>query len=62
MVGVANPTPNLAPNPLLNDPNPNSNVNIQMIVTEPREPNVEVVTRGSAMTGIDQATQIEPAT
>ena len=59
-VGVANPKPNPQPNPAPNAPNQNSNINIQMIVTEPPEPNVAVVTRGGATTGADQATQIEP--
>ena len=31
-----------------------------MIVVEPWEPSVAVITRGGATTGIDQATQIEP--
>ena len=51
-VGAANPTPN----PVSNAPNPNANANIQMIIVEPREPNVVVVTRGGATTGLDQAT------
>ena len=53
MVGAANTTLN----PIMN-----ANSNIQMIVIEPREPNLVVVTRGGAMMGADQATQIEPAT
>ena len=60
-VGVVNPAPNPAPNPVPNAPSLNANVNIQMIVTKPREPNVAVVTRGGAATGADQAMQIEPA-
>ena len=47
---------NPVPNPVSNSPNPNTNYNIQMIVIEPREPNVVVVTRGGVATGADQAT------
>ena len=53
MVGAANPAPNPAPNA----PNLNVNANIQMIVTEPREPTIAMVTRGGATMGADQAMQ-----
>ena len=54
------------PNPAQN-PNTNPNLNIQMISAELRQPNVAVVTRGGAATGVDQNTpqgypQVRPAT
>ena len=52
--------PNPVRNPMLNAPNPNANANIQMIVAEPREPSVVVITRGGATMGTDQDTQTEP--
>ena len=55
-VGEVNPAPNLAPNPPTNASNLNANANIQMIVAEPWELTVAVVTRGGAATGADQAT------
>ena len=58
MVGAGNPAPNPAPNA----PNLNANINIQMIFVEPQETNVEVVTRGGATIGVDQATQTDPVT
>ena len=54
----SNPAPNLAPNA----PNPNANINIQMIIIEPQEPNVAMATRGGAMTGANQAVQTDPTT
>ena len=51
---------NLAPNPTSNSPNPNANTNRQMIVVEPWEPSVALITRGGVVMGADQAMPTEP--
>ena len=40
-------------NPAKNE-NQNTNMNVQMITVEPRDPNVVVITREGAATGADQ--------
>ena len=51
----------------MHNQNPNPNKNIQMISAKPRQPNLVVVTRGGAATGVDQNTpqghpQVRPTT